>query len=396
MTRKRWVAAGVALAVAALAGVGFYARTKTKAQTPGGPGAGGFAIPVIVAPVGQRDMPVYLEGLGSVVAFNTVTVKSRVDGQLVKVAFVEGQEVRQGDLLAQIDPRPFEVQVRQAEATVARDRAQLSQAQLTRSRNEALRQENLIAQDQLDQQRATVAQLEATVQADLAAVDNAKLQLGYTKITSPLGGRTGLRLVDPGNMIRASDPNGLVVITQLDPIAVLVTLPEDNLPAVSEQMAQHPLAVEALSRDGSTDLGRGEVALVDNQINPGAGTIKLKALFPNPRRVLWPNQFVKARVLLTTRKNATVMPAPALQRGQNGTFVFVVKSDKTVEARPIEVASTEGDLAVVTKGVEVGEQVVVDGQYKLRDGSRVIPKLPPGMAEKGKGAGAPEAAGALP
>ena len=216
MTGKRWVVAGVAVAVAALAGVGFYARAKAKAPTPGGPGAGGFAIPVIVSPVGQRDMPVYLEGLGSVVAFNTVTVRSRVDGQLVNVAFVEGQEVRQGDLLAQIDPRPFEVQVRQADATVARDRAQLSQAQLTKSRNEALRQENLISQDQLDQQRATVAQLEATVQADLAAVDNAKLQLSYTKITSPLAGRTGLRLVDAGNMIRATDPNGLVVITQLD------------------------------------------------------------------------------------------------------------------------------------------------------------------------------------
>ncbi len=395
MTRNRWVAVGVAVAVAVLAGVGFNARTKTKAQTPGA-GAGGFAVPVVVAPVIQRDMPVYLEGLGTVIAFNTVTVRSRVDGQLVRVAFVEGQEVHQGDLLAQIDPRPFEVQVRQAEATMARDMAQLAQARLTRGRNQALRQENLISQDVLDQQSATVAQLEATVQADRAAVDNTKLQLSYTKITSPLNGRTGLRLVDAGNMIRAGDASGLVVITQLDPIAVLVTLPEDNLPAVSEQMVQHRLLVDALSRDGSTGLGRGEVALVDNQINPGAGTIKLKALFPNPQRVLWPNQFVKARILLTTRKNATVIPAPALQRSQNGTFVFVVKSDKTVEARAIDVGSTESDLAVVTRGLQVGEQVVVDGQYKLRDGSRVIPKLPPGVADKGKGAGAPDAAGALP
>ncbi len=395
MTRNRWVAVGVAVAVAVLAGVGLITRTKAKAQTSG-TGAGGFAVPVVVAPVSQRDMPVYLEGLGTVVAFNTVTVKSRVDGQLDKVLFVEGQEVRQGDLLAQIDPRPFEVQVRQAEATMARDMAQLAQARLTRGRNQALRQENLISQDALEQQNATVAQLEATVQADRAAVDNTKLQLSYTKITSPLNGRTGLRLVDAGNMIRASDPNGLVVITQLDPIAVLVTLPEDNLPAISEQMAQHRLIVDALSRDGSTGLGRGEVALVDNQINLGAGTIKLKALFSNPQRLLWPNQFVKARVQLTTRKNATVIPAPALQRSQNGNFVFVVKSDKTVEARAIDVGSTEGDLAVVTRGLQLGEQVVVDGQYKLRGGSRVMPKLSPGMAEKGKGAGAPDGAGALP
>ena len=396
MTRKRWVAIGIASAVIAVIGASFYLRTKAKGQTPAGTGGTGLVVPVIVSPVTQRDMPIYLEGLGSVVAFNTVTVRSRVDGQLVKVAFSEGEDVRKGDLLAQIDPRPFEVQVRQAEAQMARDMAQLAQARLTRSRNQALRQENLISQDALDQQSAMVAQLEATVQADRAAVDNAKLQLSYTKISSPLDGRTGLRLVDAGNMIRASDPSGLVVITQLDPIGVLVTLPEDNLRAIREQMSRHPLAVEAFSRDGSTGLGRGEVSLMDNQINPGAGTIRLKAIFPNPERVLWPNQFVKARVLLTTRKNATVMPAPALQRSQNGTFAFVVKSDQTAEARPIEVGSTEGDLAVVTRGLKVGEQVVVDGQYKLRDGSRVLAKPAAGMADKGTGAGAPDAAGALP
>jgi multidrug efflux system membrane fusion protein len=274
--------------------------------------------------------------------------------------------------------------------------AQLTQARLTHARNLSLRQEKLISQEALDQQVANVAQLEATVQADRSMVDNSKLQLSYTKITSPLNGLTGLRLVDAGNMIRATDPSGLVVITQIDPIAVLITLPEDNLPAISREMLQHPLYTDALSRDGSIGLGRGQVSLVDNQINPTAGTIKLKAIFPNPQRALWPNQFVKARVLLSTRKSAIVVPAPAVQRSQSGTFVFVMKSDKTVQARPIDVGSTEGDLAVVAKGLQPGELVVVEGQYKLRDGSRVNPKSQPPVAESGMGSATQDAAGAVP
>ena len=398
MTRKRWIGLAAVLGVVAVLGLAVYGRGKTAKGQPGASGntAGGPPVPVVVARVSQRDMPIYLDGLGSVSAFNTVTVKSRVDRQLVKVAFVEGQEVHQGDLLAQVDPRPFEIQVRQAEAAQARDMAQLTQARLTRSRNVALRAENLIAQDALDQQNALVAQLEATVEADRSTVDNAKLQLSYTKITSPINGRTGLRLVDAGNQIHANDPNGLVVITQLDPIAVLITLPEDNLPAVSEQMAQHPLSVDAYSRDGSVSLGRGQVSLVDNQINPTAGTIKLKAIFPNPRRALWPNQFVKARVLLTTRQDATVVAAPVVQRGPNGTFAFVVKSDKTVEARPIEVGTTEGDTVLVSKGLQPGEVVVVDGQYKLREGSRVIPKPQQAVAETGMGGETHDTAGSVP
>jgi multidrug efflux system membrane fusion protein len=398
MTRKRLIGLGLVLAVVAVAGWALYQRGKSAKGQPTGSTdtAGGPAVPVIVERVTQRDMPVYLYGLGSVSAFNTVTVKSRVDGQLVKVAFVEGQEVHQGDLLAQIDPRPFDIQLRQTEAALARDMAQLAQARLTRSRNIALRAENLIAQDALDQQNAIVAQLEATVQADRSTVDNAKLQLSYTKITSPLTGRTGLRLVDAGNQIHASDPNGLVVIVQLDPIAVLITLPEDNLPAISREMVQHPLSVDAYSRDGSIGLGRGQVALVDNQINPTAGTIKLKAIFPNPQRALWPNQFVKARVLLSTRKNAVVISAPVVQRGPNGTFAFVVKNDKTVQARLIEVGSTEGDTVVVAKGLQPGEQVVVDGQYKLREGSHVVSKPQQAVAETGRGAETQDAAGAVP
>ncbi len=381
MSRKRWI--GLTLLLGLLVGVAVVLRagSKTKGQ-PSDPRAlaGNFSVPVITAVVVQKDLPIYLEGLGTVVAFNTVTVKSRVDGQLISVAFREGQEVRQGDLLAQVDPRPFEIQVKQAEAALAKDQAQATQARLLLTRNEALRKENLIAQEQLDEQRAMVAQLEAAVQADHAQVDNAKLQLSYSRITSPLNGRTGLRQVDPGNMIHANDPNGMVVITQLDPIAVLVTLPQDDLAAINQEMSQHPLSAQALSRDGRTDLGTGEVSLVDNLINPTAGTLKLKAVFPNPKRALWPNLFVKVRVQLSTRKGALVVPASAVQNGPNGTFVYVVKPDQTVDARPVTAANS-GDNAVIDAGLRVGEVVVSEGQFKLRPGIRVDTKGSPNAPE---------------
>jgi multidrug efflux system membrane fusion protein len=337
-------------------------------------GAGPPAIPVAVTPAEQQDFPVYLSGLGSVQASNTVSLKSRVDGQIVQIAFKEGQFVKQGELLLVIDPRPYQVQLEQAEAALARDQAQLKNAQLDYDRYQGLFKEGVISQQQYDGQRALVGQLEGTIQADQAAIDNAKLQLVYTRVTAPVNGRIGLRLVDIGNMVHATDTNPLLVVTQLQPIAVVFTLPEDSLPTVTEHMKSGSLEVDAYSRDDTTKLATGKLLTIDNQIDQTTGTGKLKAMFENVDNMLFPNQFVNARLLLETRKGVTVVPAAAIQRGPQGsTFTYVVKADKTVEVRPVKVALTQGNLSVVAAGVAPGEQVVTDGQDKLQAGSRVEP-----------------------
>jgi membrane fusion protein, multidrug efflux system len=337
-------------------------------------GAGPPAIPVAVTPAEQQDFPVYLSGLGSVQASNTVSLKSRVDGQIVQIAFKEGQFVKQGELLLVIDPRPYQVQLEQAEAALARDQAQLKNAQLDYDRYQGLFKEGVISQQQYDGQRALVGQLEGTIQADQAAIDNAKLQLVYTRVTAPVNGRIGLRLVDIGNMVHATDTNPLLVVTQLQPIAVVFTLPEDSLPTVTKHMKSGSLAVDAYSRDDTTKLATGKLLTIDNQIDQTTGTGKLKAMFENVDNMLFPNQFVNARLLLETRKGVTVVPAAAIQRGPQGsTFTYVVKADKTVEVRPVKVALTQGNLSVVAAGVAPGEQVVTDGQDKLQAGSRVEP-----------------------
>jgi multidrug efflux system membrane fusion protein len=348
-------------------------------------GAGDQPVPVLASTVERRDVPIYLEGLGSVVAFKTVSVMSQVDGRLMNVAFTEGQEVKQGDLLAQIDPRPFQIQLRQGQAQLAKDRAALKDNRLNLDRYITLVKSNLMQQQMVDDQQALVDQGEAQVMADEAQIDNAKLNLDYARITSPIDGKTGVRLVDQGNLIHAAAATPLVIITQLDPIAVLFTLPEDVLPQVFAQMNLGPLTAQAQSRDGATELGTGKVGLVDNQINQATGTIRLKAVFDNPKRMLWPNQFVKMRLLLQTRKNVIVVPAAAVQHGPSGAFAYLVTAEKTAEMRPVTLDATEGNLAIISDGLKEGETAVTDGQYQLRPGARVTIRTPGGAGHQKAG-----------
>lgn len=396
MERKHWVRGAIALAALGIGGFAIRARLQGDARAAG-PGAAASAaagdrvVPVVAVTVEQRDVAITLEGLGSVAAFNTVTVKTQVDGRLVQVAFREGQEVHKGDLLAQIDPRPFQIQLHQAEAALARDRAQLSGVQTNLERVKGLRGDGLASQQQIDDLRASAAQWQGTLRADQAQIEAARLSLDYARITAPIDGVTGVRLVDAGNVVRASDATGIVVIAQVDPIAVLFTLPQDDLPRITKAMAEGTLHVDAMSRDGETKLGAGELALVDNQINQTTATIRLKAIFPNAGRALWPNQFVKARLYLTTRKGAKVVPAAVTQRGPQGTFAYVIGPDQKVSVRPIQIETTVGDQAIIAGGLEAGEQVVVEGQYQLRPGSRVTQKPSPGAPAK-HAKGAPSAA----
>src|SRR5260221_129675 len=348
------------------------ADTKQKnGGGKGGQGRGQMTVPVAVAKAEIRDLPVLLNGLGSVEAYNTVSVKSRLDGQLVQVNFKEGQEVEQGDLLAVIDPRPYEVALSQAQATLFKDQSALKDARLNLQRFQELYKDGVIPKQQLDTQGSLEGQLGGAVRADQAQVDNVKLNLVYTHITAPVSGRIGLRQIDVGNMVHASDPNGLLVITQLQPIAVIFSLPQDNLQSVSQHMRNGKLAVDAYSRDDQTKLATGSLTTIDNQIDTTTGTGKLKAVFENRDRSLWPNQFVNIHLLLEVRKNNTVVPAAAIQRGPQGTYVFTVKPDKTAEMRPVTVAVSEGNFAAITQGVKPGEMVVTDGQDKLQPGTRV-------------------------
>jgi multidrug efflux system membrane fusion protein len=337
----------------------------------GGRGGGQMTIPVAVAKVEVRDLPILLNGLGSVEAYNTVAVKSRLDGQLIKVNVKEGQEVKQGELLAEIDPRPYEVQLSQAQATLFKDQAALKDARLNLERFQQLYKDGVIPKQQFDTQGSLEGQLDGSVRADQAQVDAVKLNLVYTRITAPVSGRIGLRQIDVGNMVHAADPNGLLVITQLQPIAVIFSIPQDSLQSVSQHMRAGKLSVDAYSRDDQTKLATGSLTTIDNQIDTTTGTGKLKAVFENRDRSLWPNQFVNVHLLLEVKKNNTVVPVAAIQRGPQGTYVFAVKPDKTAEMRPVTVAFSQGNYVAITQGLQPGDMVVTDGQDKLQPGTHV-------------------------
>lgn len=327
---------------------------------------------VVAGKVEKKDVPIYLDGLGTIQALNTVTVRARVDGQLERLGFVEGQDVHEGDLLAVIDPAPFKAALDQAKAKQGQDQAQLNNAKVDLARYAELSSKKVIAQQQYDTQKALVAQLDAAVKADEAAVNSAAVQLSYTSIVAPISGRTGIRFVDQGNIIHANDANGLVVIAQLQPISLLFTLPQQNLSEIHKYSSgADKFTVLALDRDNQTVLDEGELAVIDNQIDTSTGTIRLKAIFPNNQFQLWPGQFVNARLHLTTRKDGLVVPASVIQRGPNGPYAFVIKADETVEIRPVKVAQIDHGQALLEEGLQAGETVVVDGQYKLQAGSHI-------------------------
>jgi len=370
---RRWVWLSL-LAILVIAGyflltrLGGARNTSAQASAAIHPG-----VPVSAAEVKRGDLNRYLTAIGTVTAFNTVTVKTRVDGQIVNVAFKEGQTVHQGDLLVEVDPRPYQAALAQAEGQLAKDQATLLNAKITLERDRSLYQQGVIAAQDFDNQQSLVGQSAGAVQSDRANIEAAKVQVTYTRITAPITGRIGLRLVDQGNIVHAADPTGLAVITQLQPIAVDFSIPEDNLPQVIKDMRNgQELPVDAFDRELRTQLAIGTLETFDSQIDQSTGTIKLKAVFPNNDYSLFPNQFVNVKLLVDTMRDTLLAPAAAVQRNPQGTFVYVIKPDNTVEVRTVTVGATQGDVAALGSGVTPGELLVTDGLDKLQAGSKVI------------------------
>jgi len=371
-----WVVAGLIVASIAVA-AWLSHRQPAQEAGRGGHHMAGAPAPVVAGQAKSGDFPLYLDGLGTVQAYNSVTVRARVDGEIQQIDFKEGQDVKQGDVLVQIDPRPYQAQLQQAQAKKAQDAAQLANAQLVLQRDAELIKNRVIDQQTYDTQRYSVTQLQALAAADDAAIYNAQTQLDYTRIVAPISGRIGLRLIDVGNMIHSSDSNGILVINQVQPISVVFTLPQQDLAAVRKaQQGGKPLTVFALDRDNFSTLATGVLEVVDNQIDAATATVKLKAKFENTDDALWPGQFVNVRLQLGVESGAISVPDAAVQRGPNGSYVYVIGPDETVSMRTIATGASENGSTLVTSGLKGGERIVVDGQYRLQPGAKVTETAP--------------------
>jgi membrane fusion protein, multidrug efflux system len=369
---RRKIVILVALLVAGIAaGTVLVVRHELPVQSAASAPAPIPTVPVVAGVVSSQDVPIYLRGVGTVIAFNTVLVRSQIQGQITKIAFTEGQTVHAGDLLAQIDPRPYQAQLDQVTATRDRDQAQLANAQANLGRYTQLGEKGWATPQLVETQTAQVAQLQSAIKADEALIEAANVQLGYTSLTSPIDGVTGVRQVDVGNIIHPTDPNGLVVVTQIEPISVIFSLPETDLPRIQQQMAKGPLTVLAYSQDDTIKLDEGKLTLVDNEILQTTGTIRLKAEFPNAAHRLWPGELIDVWLLVDTRHDGLTVQASAVQQGQEGAFTYVINPDDTVAVRPVKVAQISRGQALIDAGLTANEQVVVDGQYKLQAGSHV-------------------------
>jgi multidrug efflux system membrane fusion protein len=366
--RKRLVILAILLVAA---GLGLTVKHVVDASQPALPSPPPPAIPVVAGTVSSQDVPIYLRGVGTVIAYNNVVVRSQITGQVTQITFTQGQTVHTGDLLAEIDPRPYQAQVDQATANRDRDQAQLANAQANLARYTPLAAKGYATSQLVDTQKAQIAQLESMIKSDEAVIENAKINLGYTRLTAPIDGVTGIRQIDQGNIIHPTDPAGLVDLTQVQPISVLFTLPEQNLIEIQQQMAKGPLTVMAFSQDGTVQLDQGKLDLIDNQIVQTTGTIRLRAEFPNAQRHLWPGELINARLLIDTRHDGLTIAASAVQQGPNGPYVYAIGPDGNVQMRTVEIAQVSGGRALLDSGLAANESVVVDGQYKLQPGAHV-------------------------
>jgi multidrug efflux system membrane fusion protein len=353
-------------------GFGLIVQRVVRDRQPAPPAPPSPAIPVVAGTVSSHDVPIYLRGVGTVIAYNNVVVRSQITGQITQIAFIQGQTVHAGDLLAQIDPRPFQAQLDQATANRDRDQAQLANAQANLGRYTPLEAKGYATSQLVDTQKAQIAQLEAMIKSDEAVIENAKVNLGYTRLTAPIDGVTGIRQIDQGNIIHPTDPAGLVDLTQIQPISVLFTLPEQNFIEIQQQMAKGPLTVMAYSQDGTMLLDQGKLNLIDNQIVQTTGTIRLRAEFPNAQHHLWPGELINARLLIETRHDGLTIAASAVQQGPNGPYVYAIDSDGNVQMRPVKISQLGGGQVLVDSGLAANESVVVDGQYKLQPGAHVV------------------------